>query len=125
MDARLGQGRYRTELERRWDSRCAVTDCGVREVLRASDVKAWRPSDDRERLDPANEHLLAADLDALFDRGLASFTNDGKMLLSDRLSPTDRAGLRVPRPLRRPLTVDKVPYMAHHRRRFGFEDGVG
>lgn len=34
VDARLGQGGYRAELERRWDSRCAVTACGVREVLR-------------------------------------------------------------------------------------------
>ncbi|MBD8736257.1 HNH endonuclease [Sphingomonas sp. CFBP 13706] len=120
VDARLGQGRYRTDLERRWDGRCAVTGCAVREVLRASHVKAWRPSNDRERLDAANGLLLSADIDALFDRGLASFADDGRMLLSERLTAADRDVLRVPSPLRRALTADEVPYMAVHRQRFGF-----
>jgi hypothetical protein len=124
VDARLGQGRYRADLERRWDGMCAVTGCGVREVLRASHVKAWRPSNDRERLDAANGLLLAADIDALFDRGLASFADDGQMLLSGRLTEADRDVLHVPRSLRRALTADEMPYMAHHRQRFGF-DTVG
>lgn len=121
VDARLGQGRYRADLERRWSGRCAVTGCAVREVLRASHVKAWRPSNDRERLDAANGLLLVADIDALFDRGLASFADDGRMLLSERLTTADRRVLRVPSPLRRALTADEVPYMAVHRQRFGFD----
>lgn len=121
VDARLGQGRYRTELEQRWGARCAVTGCGVREVLRASHVKPWRSSDDRERLNAANGLLLVADIDALFDRGLVSFGNDGEMLLSTRLTEQDRKVLRVPQPLRRPLTPDEASYMVHHRRRFGFQ----
>ncbi len=121
VDARLGQGRFRADLERRWDGRCSVTGCAVREVLRASHAKAWRSSDDAERLDAANGLLLAADLDALFDRGLISFQDDGAMAMSARLTKTDRAGLRIPRPLRRGLTAEERPYMAHHRGRFGFD----
>ena len=125
VDARLGQGRYRADLERRWDGKCAVTGCGAREVLRASHVKAWRPSDDRERLDAANGLLLVAHVDALFDRGLASFADDGRMMLADRLSGHDRKILGVPQPLRRALTAEEVPYMAHHRERFGFDGDAG
>jgi predicted restriction endonuclease len=92
----------------------------VREVLRASHVKAWRSSDDAERLDAANGLLLSAEIDALFDRGLLSFQDDGTMLLSSRLTKSDRSDLHVPRALRRPLDPAEGLYMLHHRERFGF-----
>jgi len=120
VDARLGQGRYRAELERRWDGKCAVTGCRVREVLRASHVKAWRSSDDAERLDAANGLLLSAEIDALFDRGLVSFQDDGTMLLSSRLTKADQSDLHIPRALRRQLDPTEGFYMVHHRERFGF-----
>ena len=38
------------------------------------------------RLNPANGILLAAHLDALFDSGLISFTDDGTMLVSSEVT---------------------------------------
>ena len=72
IDGRLGQGKFRDDLMQVWGDRCAVTGCSVVEVLRASHVKSWRRSSNKEQLDPQNGLLLGAHLDALFDAGLHS-----------------------------------------------------
>jgi HNH endonuclease len=73
IDARRGQGKFRVEVGVRWNNICAVTGCGIVEVLRASHIKPWRDSTNRERLDPENGLLLAAHVDALFDKDLITF----------------------------------------------------
>ncbi len=122
IDARLGQGRYRSQLDNRWDGACSVTGCSVREALRASHMKAWSISTDRERLDPANGLLLVATLDCLFDRGLISFQDDGRMIVSKRLTRADRKALGLPGSLSRPPEQDELPYLRHHRERFFLRD---
>lgn len=75
--ARIGQGEYRENLERLWNSACAVTGCRIREVLRASHAKPWKDckdKDEEQRLDGHNGLLLSANYDALFDKGLISFS---------------------------------------------------
>lgn len=120
IDSRLGQGRFRRDVEGMWDGRCAVTGCGVSEVLRASHIVAWCDSDDREKLDGNNGLLLRADIDALFDRGLISFADTGDMLIADRLGPVDRQSLGVPQPLRRRPSISQRGYLARHRHDWGF-----
>ena len=82
IDARLGQGKFRAEVGDRWDNVCAVTGCGIIELLRASHIKPWRASTNPERLDPENGLLLAAHADALFDRGLITFAAMGPFVLA-------------------------------------------
>jgi hypothetical protein len=120
IDARLGQGRFRRDLEQIWGNACAVSGCGVSAVLRASHILAWRDSNDLEKLDGANGLLLRADLDALFDRGLISFADDGAMLLADQLTRTDRRLLGVPQALRQRLSANQHSYLRRHRQRWGF-----
>ena len=72
--ARVGQGVYRENLEKLWNSACAVTGCQIREVLRASHAKPWKDCKDEERLAGHNGLLLSANYDALFDKGLISFS---------------------------------------------------
>lgn len=75
--ARVGQGEYRENLEKLWDRACAVTGCNIREVLRASHAKPWKDckdKDEKQRLDGHNGLLLSANYDALFDKGLISFS---------------------------------------------------
>lgn len=86
--ARVGQGEYRENLEKIWESACAVTGCRIREILRASHAKPWKKSNDEERLDGHNGLLLSANYDALFDKGLISFSplNDGwKIMMSSSI----------------------------------------
>lgn len=117
IEARLGMGAYRSQLEFRWGNQCAVTGCALNEILRASHIKPWSTSNNKERLDPANGLLLAAHIDALFDRGLISFANSGKMLLSKRIGPAERKMFGLPRQIRLKLTVAEKKYLAIHRNR--------
>jgi hypothetical protein len=117
IDARLGMGDFRTTLARRWKNACAVTGCTIAEVLRASHIKPWADSNNKERLDPANGLFLAAHIDALFDRGLISFADSGAMLLSSSLGARDRTMFCLPARLRSKLSASEKRLMDHHRRK--------
>lgn len=83
---RIGQDRYRNAMLDYWDGACAVTGIRIPELLRASHAKPWAEcASDAERLDVFNGFLLAAHLDALFDRFLISFAADGRILFAKTL----------------------------------------
>ena len=48
----------------------------------ASHIVPWRSSNDKERLDKDNGILLSPLYDALFDKHLISFQDDGKIMIS-------------------------------------------
>jgi hypothetical protein len=114
IQARRGQGRFRQDLFAHWGG-CAVIGCTVESVLRASHIKPWRQSSDAERLDPANGLLLIANLDALFNDGLITFDNEGRMLVSARLSQKEQSLLHLRGRLRKKLTVQQRHYLKFHR----------
>jgi predicted restriction endonuclease len=116
IDARLGQGQFRADLEKAWQGVCAVTGCRVPAVLRASHIKPWSQSADEERLNSENGLLLAAHFDALFDRGLIAFADDGMMLISERVSARDRKLLGLSGRLRQAPTKGQLRFLRHHRR---------
>jgi hypothetical protein len=127
VDARLGQGRFRRDLEDHWDSACAVTGIQVRDALRASHIVAWADADDDTRLDPHNGLLLVATLDALFDRGHISFANDGALLVHPKVEAAQAQLLGLAGPelrLRslgqRSLTDKRRAYLEQHREKYGF-----
>lgn len=115
--ARVGQGEFRDRLMEKWDRSCAVTGLTCPELLRASHVKPWSDSRPRERLDPNNGLLLAAHLDALFDKGLISFDDAGKMLMSSRLLSEERKHFSLPLALRLSPNAALKAYLAYHRDR--------
>jgi hypothetical protein len=115
VQARIGQGEFRRQLMAKWEGCCAVTGCGLADVLRASHCKPWRDSTDIERLDAANGLLLSANLDALFDRYLISFEDDGEMLVSPRISEDHRRLLSLPGRLRRLPTEAERHFLGLHR----------
>lgn len=125
VDARIGQGDFRRNLEAHWGKACAVTGVSLRQVLRASHIKPWRTSDDTERLDPHNGLLLVSNLDCLFDRGLISFAKDGTLLVgkvSDeeqrKLGLLGELKLRADAPSA--LTEKRLAFLMTHRKKYGF-----
>ncbi|MBR1197785.1 HNH endonuclease [Bradyrhizobium sp. AUGA SZCCT0158] len=118
IDARLGQGQFRADVARLWSNACAVTGCDIPEMLRASHMKPWNISNDGERLDPQNGLLLAAHVDALFDRGLISFWPNGTMMISDAIDSANLRRLRLPSKLRQKLSAGQQRFLAHHRRSY-------
>lgn len=95
--ARIGQGEFRNALIGVWNGRCPIAGVDHLELLRVSHIKPWAASSDAERLDPFNGLLLCAHIDALFDRGLISFFDDGRMLVSSSLSIENRQRLSLGR----------------------------
>jgi putative restriction endonuclease len=118
---RLGQQAFRSAMLDYWGGACAVTGVALPEVLRASHAKPWAEcSSDAERLDIFNGFLLSAHLDALFDRFLISFDDQGTLLLSPRITADMQARLGLNQPLRlRWLAAEHQPYLYYHRERFG------
>jgi HNH endonuclease len=116
IDARVGQGAFRYSVLLLWNNRCAVTTSCTREAIRASHIRPWRDSTNAQRLDPANGLPLVASLDALFDAGLISFEDSGRMIVSPRLSAQERAiyGL-VDRTLNQPPPPETAIYLQYHR----------
>jgi HNH endonuclease len=113
--ARLGQGQFRIEVGKRWSNRCAVTGCAIPSVLRASHIKPWSKSSNRDRLNPTNGLLLAAHIDALFDCGFVSFADDGTMLVSAQLAD-ELKQFSLPNKLQREPTKAERRFLAYHRR---------
>lgn len=58
-------------------------------LLTASHIKPWAVSSADEKLDAENGFLFCPNHDALFDGGFISFDDDGKIMISSRLSQVD------------------------------------
>ncbi|WP_154222304.1 HNH endonuclease [Marinicella rhabdoformis] len=85
VTSRVGQGAYRKRIIHRWQYKCAVTEFNKLDVLIASHIVPWAESNDEERLDVDNGLLLSPTYDALFDKHLISFEDNGRILLSDTI----------------------------------------
>lgn len=118
IDARLGQGKFRSQLLEYWRG-CSVTGCTETRVLVASHIKPWRASNDRERLDHYNGLLLVPSLDALFDSFLATFSLDGSIRLSSSVTEATRSALGVDDKLKLARVSDgHKPFLAWHNEQF-------
>ena len=91
---RLGHSKLKDEIIK-IKSECEI--CGLRhnKLLIASHIKPWAKSDNLEKLDSENILLLCSMHDALFDKGLISFDNNGKILISKELSENEKALVNI------------------------------
>ena len=81
---RRGQEYFRDAVLNNFGGRCGVTQLSVRELLVASHILPWsrHPA---ERLNVRNGICLSRLHDAAFDRGLISFDDNLRLLISKRL----------------------------------------
>ena len=114
---RIGQDRFRKALLEYWDGACAVTGIAVPELLRASHAKPWADCEsDEERLNAYNGFLLCAHLDALFDRGLMTFDQEGVVVFSNELSGEVREQLHLEDQLKLRWATDAhQAFLDYHR----------
>lgn len=89
IKARIGQGEFRAKLLRKYNSSCIITNIKVPSVLIASHIKPWSVSSNSERLSSENGFILSATYDRLFDGGLISFCDNGKLLISSMITKDD------------------------------------
>lgn len=114
IKARVGQGAFREELIDYW-SGCCITRCKLLCILKASHIKPWRDCSNHERLDKFNGLLLSPNIDALFDRGLISFENDGEMLESPLLDKEIIKLLINEKQSKIKFTKHHIKYLEYHR----------
>lgn len=115
IQARRGQGVYRANLEQ-IETRCRVTNTADRRLLRASHIRPWCHSSDREKLDGFNGLLLSPHIDQLFDRGYISFSDDGDLLVSEQLAPSalNEWGISLPCNVGR-FRPEQCAYLKYHQ----------
>ena len=112
--SRVGQGYYRQELIKKFNGRCAVTSIDREEILIASHIVPWRLSTDEERLDVDNGILLSPLYDALFDKHLISFNDDGEILIANSIKDDNlKTNIRLNAKII--VTQGMKKYLSRHR----------
>lgn len=118
VTSRIGQGKYRRRILKRWGFKCAVNGSRIKEVLIASHIVPWRESTNAERLDVDNGILLSPVYDALFDRHYISFDDNGFIILSKALSKAEfsKIGVDGREKIERLTDKNKI-YLERHRKK--------
>lgn len=117
VKSRIGQGAYRSKLIRKYNSQCIVTGINHPKLLVASHIKPWSACSNEERIDVSNGLLLSSNMDKLFDCGLITFDNGGKMKVSKFVGTNNEQILNVYNGLEVDLkaTSELLKYLEYHR----------
>lgn len=120
--ARIGQGDFRKKVLKDWQFKCAITGCDIEQLLIASHINPWKLCKTHEdRLNSRNGLALLPNFDKLFDLGLISFSNSGKMLFSDLFPVENRSELtQNHNRLRLKPNPEMAQYLSQHRKLHGF-----
>jgi len=115
VKSRIGQGVFRELLIQYWKG-CSITGLNYFPVLKASHIKPWKVSSNYERLDPFNGLFLTPNLDTAFDRGYISFSDNGEIIISSKLSLDAQKNLGIDSMLKlRMLADEHKKYLSFHR----------
>ncbi len=114
INVRVNQGTFRDKLLKRYN-KCCLCGVGNQTLLIASHIKPWSESEPKEKLDVDNGFLMCPNHDRIFDKGYITFDDDGKIIISDRLTENDRLFLNVDSRMHIELTESNKKYLKFHR----------
>jgi predicted restriction endonuclease len=97
--------------------KCCVCGLDFPPLLIGSHIKQWSKSNEQEKLDGNNGLLLCVMHDALFDRFLISFEDDGRIIYSDFLPQSLLEFLNLTEDIRINIFPLMKPYLQWHRDR--------
>ena len=117
ITSRVGQGYYRQQIIEKWEGKCPVTQSELLKILISSHIVPWSECNDKERLDVENGILLSPNVDSLFDKHLISFSDNGQMIISERLSGEELKKLGIPVGVTIKVTEGMKKYLQRHRER--------
>lgn len=118
VSSRVGQGWYRQEILKKWNNKCPITGCDIKEILISSHIKHWSQCNDDERLDVDNGILLSPNIDSLFDRHLISFTDEGRFLIGETISNETLKSLGINTSIQLTINEGMKKYLKVHRENF-------
>lgn len=105
IKSRIGQGIFRKKLFEKYEGRCIVTGVNDKRLLLASHIRPWSVSSNEQRLSSENGLLLSPLYDRLFDVGLITFDDDGRIICSKELDNRNIDLLNIDRNRRYELRV--------------------
>ena len=111
---RVNQDVFRDELLKRYPT-CALCKVDNPQLLVASHIKPWSASETEEKLDVDNGFILCPNHDKLFDRGLISFDDEGRILISEELSDINQIFTNITSDMKIVLTDGQRKYLKYHR----------
>ena len=117
IKSRIGQGKYRENLLKECPC-CPFTLIDDKRLLVASHIKPWSKSNNYEKIDSKNGFIFTPTYDRLFDRGLITFDDDKKLIVSPWLSLINQNRLKIfTGILIENLNLDKrrKEYLKYHR----------
>lgn len=112
---RIGQGYFKALLKGKYAGKCALCEIQTEQMLIGSHIKSWKDSSNDEKLDRNNGILLCVHHDALFDKHLISFEDNGALIVSQTLTPKERTELQIDSIPSLDVTDEMKPYLADHR----------
>lgn len=115
VKARIGQGRFRDSLLKKFGAKCVITEIKQGDFLVASHIKPWAVCTNDERLDENNGLLLFCLHDRAFDLGFMSFSKNGEPIFSKDLTPSVLSELTRNMSSRVDLSKEAEIYMEYHR----------
>ena len=119
VKARVNQSIFREHLLKKYHT-CCLCKVENQALLIASHIKPWAASNADEKLDVENGLLLCPNHDALFDGGFITFDNDGKIVISSRLSQIDCTFTNVIPTMKINLSEKNKEYLEYHRKKIFF-----
>lgn len=114
---RLGQSDYRKGLINKYNGECVITGIKHPKLLIASHIKPWAVCGNSERVDIENGLLLSANMDKLFDCGLITFSNVGKLSVSSFVGDESASKLNISSSICVDLKASSqlLNYLEYHR----------
>lgn len=120
---RIGQGPFRTLLQKQYQVSCWLSGLAHSQLLIASHIVPWSKSTPSQQTDHENGLLLSVSWDALFDKGLISFDDGGELLRSERLDEDTVNCLGISMDVALPfklMTARRKENLSWHREKYGF-----
>ena len=117
IKSRIGQGVFRNKLIQKYNGKCIITGITDKRLLIASHIKPWSVSDNLNRLSEENGLLLSSLYDKMFGLGLITFTENGEILVSKELHPSNIAIIGIKTDFKYPLMYTHLlqENMEYHR----------
>ena len=115
---RIGQEYFKKKILHKYGSRCAMCGLDSKPLLVGSHIKPWAEATNAERLDENNGLLLCVMHDALFDRYLITFDEEGRIVISQSLTDEQRKILQIDPSIKISIRGKTKSYMQNHYQKF-------
>lgn len=118
LSVRQNQSKIRKLALQKYNGKCAICGLKIPSLLIASHIKPWACSTPREKGDLNNILLLCPNHNALFDKFLITFLDDGTIKINDKIRYEDRTRLGIDDNIKIDIDKEAKDYLAFHREEF-------